>query len=124
MKYLIAIVLTAFAFGINSSAVAHGAKSKHGGIIQVASDIQFELVNKGGVVTIYVDDHGTAVPTAGASGKLTVLNGSEKTEIDLAPAGENTLRAKGDAKLVKGSKAVALIKLANKKELAVRFAIN
>jgi hypothetical protein len=55
------------------------------------------------------------------SGKLTVLNGSEKSEAALMVAGDK-LEAKG-VKLVKGVKIVAAVTTASKKTVTARFAI-
>lgn len=123
MKKLMALLAIAVTMAVSGNAVAHGEKPKHGGIVQVASDLSFELVNKEGKATIYVEDHGKPVVTANVSGKLTVLNGAEKTEVPLEPAAENTLVAKGDAKLVKGTKAIAAVTFADKKTVNVRFSV-
>lgn len=86
MKKQISAMLIAASLGLSSVAIAHGAKpAQYGGIVQTASDLQFELVNKDGNVTIYVDDHDKKRPAAGASGKLMVLTGAEKTESALVP---------------------------------------
>lgn len=123
MKKLLAFVAVAVTVAVSGKAVAHGEKPRHGGIVQVASDLSFELVNKDGKATIYVEDHGKPVATVNASGKLTVLNGAEKTEVPLEPAADNTLVAKGAAKLVKGTKAIAAVTFADKKTVNVRFAV-
>jgi len=123
MKKWIALAAMTMAVTVSGNVLAHGEQAKHGGIIQNASDLHFELVNNNGAAKIYVDDHGKAFSTAGASGKLTVLNGSEKTEVLLQPAGDNALETKGDAKLMKGAKVVASITFANKKTVSVRFSV-
>lgn len=123
MKKWLALVAMAVTVAVSGNALAHGAKPKHGGIVQSASDLGFELVNKDGMATLYVEDHGKPVSTVGATGKLTVLNGAEKTEVALEPAGENTLVTKGEAKLVKGTKAIAAVTLADKKMVNVRFSV-
>ena len=107
---------------LSNSTFAHTEKPKHGGVVQAASDLSFELVAKGDVATIYVEDHGKPFTTAGMSGKLTVLNGTEKSEAELKPAGDNRLEAQG-VKLVKGSKAVASLTTPKKKTVSVRFAV-
>lgn len=118
---LAALAVTVFA---SSSAFAHGEKAKHGGIVQESSNgVSLELVAKDGKATIYVEDHGKPVATTGAIGKLTVLNGTEKSEVALEPAGDNTLTSKGDAKLGTGAKVIAAITLADKRSANVRFAI-
>ena len=123
MKKLMALVAMAVTVAVSGNALAHGAKPKHGGIVQTASDLGFELVNKDGKAIIYVEDHGKPFSTSGATGKLTVLNGAEKTEVPLEAAGENTLVTKGDAKLMKGTKAIAAVTFADKKTVNVRFSV-
>lgn len=124
MKKFLALMVMAVTVAAGSNAFAHGEKAKHGGIVQESSNgVNLELVAKDGKATIYVEDHGKPVATAGASGKLTVLNGKEKSEVPLEPAGENALASKGDVKLVSGTKAIAMITLADKKALSVRFAM-
>lgn len=122
MKKLLALAALSLAVS-TGSVLAHGAKPRHGGIVQTADDLQFELLNKKEAAHIYVEDHGINYPVDGAKGKLTVLNGTEKTEVALHPAGDNILEARGDAKLAPGAKAVASITFANKKTVTVRFSI-
>jgi uncharacterized Zn-binding protein involved in type VI secretion len=124
MKKLITLAVMVMAVAASSNVLAHGDKPKHGGVVQAASDLSFELVNKDGKATIYVEDHGKPVSTAGATGKLTVLNGAEKSEVPLEPAGENTLVTKGEAKLGKGAKAIAAVRFGEKKEVNVLFSVN
>lgn len=102
-------------------AYAHGdAAPKHGGIVKSANDLNFELVAEGGDAALYVEDHGEALDVAGASGKLTVLAGSDKVAVDLKPAGGGKLVAAG-AKLPAGAKVVAVITTAQNKTASVRF---
>lgn len=124
MKNLMAFFAMSVAVAISGQALAHDEAAKHGGIVQESSNgVSLELVNKDGTATIYVDDHGKPVPTVGASGKLTVLNGAQKAELPLESAGANMLVARGDAKLGAGAKAIAAVTLADKKTVTVRFAI-
>lgn len=123
MKELMALVAMTVAVAASGTALAHGDKPKHGGVVSTASDLSFELVNKGGNATIFVEDHGKKLSTAGATGKLTVLNGAEKTEVPLEPAGENTMVTKGEAKFGQGAKAIASMTFADKKTVNVRFAV-
>lgn len=102
--------------------LSHGdAVAKHGGIVQMASDLSFELVPGPDGAAIYIEDHGKPLAPAGMSGKLTILNGSEKSEATLEVAGDK-LEAKG-VKLVKGSKIVANLKTAKQKSITVRFTV-
>lgn len=123
MNKILVVVALAASLSLSGNVLAHGAKPKHGGIVQSAGDLAFELVTKDGGATIYVDDHGKDLPTTGATGTLTVLKGTEKTEVPLEAGANNTLVVKGDAKLVPGSKAVAAITFADKKAVSVRFSI-
>jgi hypothetical protein len=118
-----AAVALGIASGVAAPAWAHGDEPRHGGIVQTASDISFELVNQDGKATIYVEDHGKEVATAGAVGKLTALNGAKKTEVQLAPSGANAMTTQGDAGLAKGSKAIVSMTLADKRSVNVRFSI-
>ena len=79
-------------------------------------------MSKDNAAIIYVDDHGKDLATAGASGTLTVLKGSSKSVLPLAPGAGNTLVAAG-ARLAPGTKAVASVTLANKAQVSVRFAV-
>jgi hypothetical protein len=124
MKKLMALVVIAATVAVSGNVLAHGDKPKHGGIVSsTKDDLSFELVNKDGKATIYVEDHGKPVATAGATGKLTVLNGAEKAEVPLESGGDNTMVTKGDAKLAKGAKAIAALTFADKKAANVRFSI-
>ena len=118
-----ALMACTIAVTVTGSALAHDAKPKHGGMVREVGEIQFELVQSAGKAKIYVEDHGKIFSTVGASGKLTVLNGAEKTEVALHATGENGLESKDDAKLAPGAKVVALITFADKKTVSVRFAV-
>lgn len=122
IKQLLAVVAFSICAVTSNASLAHGEKAKHGGVLQVASDLAFELVPKGDVATIYVEDHGKPFATAGMTGKLTVLNGTEKSEAELKPAGDNRLEARG-VKLAKGAKAVASVTTAKNKTIGVRFVV-
>ncbi len=116
-----AVALTASAFAADDH--SHGPKPKHGGIVAEASDIEFELVAKAGTITVFVRDHGQALATQGATGKLTILAGADKAEAALAPAGDNKLEAKGAFVVAAGTKFVAAVNLPGKKPINVRCAL-
>ncbi len=121
MKRLIACLAIALGLATTGPALAHGAKPKHGGVVQSAGDLTFELVNKDGKALIYVDDHGKAHPTAGASGTLTILTGAVKSDSALQAAGTNLLATSSAVTLAPGAKAMASITLAGKPPMLVRF---
>ena len=104
-------------------ALAHGAgKPQHGGIVQVANDVSFELVPEADGATIYLVDHDEPMSSKGIAGKLTVLQGSHKTEVDVKEAGDNKLRATG-VKIGKGDKIVAVLNNVDGKTATVRFTV-
>jgi hypothetical protein len=121
-KLLSALVLGACALALNTVSAHTGDKSKHGGIVQGASDLSFELVPQDDGATLYVEDHGKPLATQGMSGKLTVLQGKDKSEAELKPVGDNKLEARG-VKLAKGAKAVAALTTPNRKAVTVRFTV-
>ena len=119
-------VFAAFVLGLSAvsfnAALAHGgAAPKHGGVIATASDLSFELVARDGGAVIYVEDHGKPMVPTGLKGKLTVLQGDQKSEAELVPAGDK-LEAKG-IKLASGAKAVASLTTSAAKAITVRFTV-
>lgn len=122
MKKFITIAALAMAVITSQQAAAHGARPKHGGVVQSVNDVTYELVQKDGKAVIYVEDHGTARSTAGASGSLTVLTGAAKSETALAPGGVNMLASAGDVAMKRGSKAIASITFKGEQPVRVRFA--
>ncbi len=121
-RFLMALLLGLASLAHTTAVWAHGdAKARHGGIVQQASDLSFELVSDAKGAAIYVEDHGQPMAPTGMSGKLTVLKGSEKTDY-LLTASADRLEASG-AQLPKGAKAVAVINGVGKKTITVRFSI-
>ena len=57
-KFLAAAILACSTLA-SAPALAHGgAAPKHGGVVQTASDLSFELVAGEGAAMLYVEDHG------------------------------------------------------------------
>lgn len=125
MKPTITLLAFATLIGVSVPVLADGDhKAKYGGVLTVVKDVEYELVAKPDVITIFVDDHGKKVSTKGGSGKLTLLTGAEKSEVVLAPAGENGLEARGPMKTAPGTKAVATIMLPGKAAASARFELH
>jgi hypothetical protein len=113
------------AFLLPSAAFAggkHDHSPKHGGIVVEAKDMDYEIVAKPEMIQLYLSDHGKPVKLDGAKAKVTLLNGSEKSEVELQPAGDK-LEAKGAFKVTKGTKGIALVTLAGKSATTVRFEV-
>lgn len=123
MKRKITNLLFCLALVAALPAFAHGPMTaRHGGVVQMVNDRQYELTHQGGMVTLYVEDHEAKVATSGMSGKLTVLNGSDKTETPLLAGQGNDLVAKDPVTVKSGTKIVASIK-DGKGVALVRFTI-
>lgn len=123
MKKLMSTIALGISFAMVQPVFAHGEKPRHGGVVAEAKDLNFELVNRGGKAVIYILDHGQPFSTAKASGKLTVLNGTERTEAELQPAGDNTLVSATEVPLNKGAKVAASLTLAGGNNVGVRFLV-
>ena len=95
----------------------HG-QPQYGGVVAEAGEAQFELVAKDGKFIVYLSNHGQPLASKGASGKLTLLDGAKKTELELKPAGDNRLEAAGSA--ASGAKALISVQLVDKKPLQAR----
>ncbi len=123
LKHLISALSLALSCLSMNTALAHGvAKPMHGGIVQMVNDIGFELVAQPDGAIIYLMDHDKLMASKGITGKLTVLQGSNKIEADIKEAGDNTLRVLG-VKLGKGDKLVAALSNVGGKSMTVRFTI-
>ena len=124
MKQILSILALISMFALSVIVQAHGnVGAKHGGVVAVVKDIDYELVAKPDSITIYVEDHGKSVDTKAATGKLTMLTGSQKSEASLMPAGENKLEAKGKFDVKVGTKVIAIITFEGKPATSVRFEI-
>ena len=125
MKHLLLTLATAANFIAPSPALAHEdhGKPQFGGVVAEAGHYQAELVARSDSLTIHVTEHGTPVPTAGGSAKVTLLAGGKKTEVALTPAGNNRFEAKGTFDL-KGKKAVAALKVPGNPPKTLRFALD
>jgi hypothetical protein len=122
-KQLIRIVALACCAWSWTPVMAHGTgQALHGGVVRAANDIQFEMVSEADGATIYLVDHDKPMASAGISGKLTVLQGGQKSEAELKPAGDNKLKASG-VSLGKGAKVVAVLHNVAGKTVTLRFAL-
>lgn len=123
MKRLYAIAC----FALLAAAPVHGAekhdlKPLHGGVVVEANHVDYELVVKPELVALHLRDHGKPVPVTGGTAKLTLLSGTEKQDLNLAPAGDR-FEVKGSFKHTAGDKAVAVVTLSGKPARTVRFVL-
>jgi hypothetical protein len=103
--------------GVVLAHAEHG-QSQQGGIVAEAGEAQFEIVAKENKLTVFVTNHGAPVATAGASGKLTILAGSNKQEVELKPEADN--RMTGQGAITPQAKLLVMIQLPGKKPLQAR----
>lgn len=132
-KMKIKIVLTTFAMLLCVSQVwAHSdqaldsQKSQNGGQVRMAGAYHLELVmgkdkktGKENPVALYITDHGgTKIPSVGMSANITVLDGSNKSYIELKADGENRLQGNGSYTFNPKLKAVVLVNIKGQQEQA------
>lgn len=115
------VVAVAFmGWGASAFAAGSGHEAKHGGIHMESKVMDMEIVAKTDLIQLYVSDHGKPLKIDGSKAKVTLLNGTEKSEIELQPAGDK-FEAKGAFKVSKGTKGVVLVTLAGKPGTTARF---
>lgn len=113
----------ATAYAADNHSHAHQHQALHGGVVAESNDIDYELVARPEAITLHLRDHGKPLGVQGASAKLTLLQGADKSEVVLAPTGDGTLQSKGSFKVATGTKVVALVTLPGKKVANVRFVL-
>lgn len=112
------------ALGSASVSLAHGDwPAKHGGLMNEGGETSFELVARKGKAVLYVEDHGTPVPTAGAKGTLEVARGAETLNVELRAADGNRLQAVSPVSLKPGDRVKARVVMANGSIAVGRFFI-
>ena len=101
---------------------SHDHVPTNGGIVVETKAGDLEIVAKPDLLQIFVSDHGKPVQLDGAKANVTLLNGAEKSEAQLLPAG-NKLEAKGSFKVAKGTKGIAVLTLAGKPPATAMFEV-
>jgi hypothetical protein len=120
-KPLLSIAALVLAVLASHPAQAHGIGApRHGGAMSATAGTSFELVASADGAAIYLSDHDMPVSPSGLTGKLTVLNGEQKSEAGLVAVGDR-LEAKG-IKLAPGAIVVAVLRNAGGQSVTVRFA--
>ena len=122
MKKLIGTMVFCLASLMSAAACAHGTPTpNHGGVVMAVDEIWLELVVRGDVVELYLEDDGDPMDSTGVTGKLSVAG---KPDLVLVPAGGNKLKAANKVPLSKGSKVNAVLLMADKKtKVAVTFTL-
>jgi len=119
--FIVHAAIAGFAALVAAPSIADDDHSpKHGGVVVGTKSVDLELVAKPDLIQIYPTDHGKPMKITSGSAKLTLLTGSEKSEVPLALVGDK-LEAKGSFRVAKGTKAVAVVTLNGKPPVTARF---
>lgn len=121
VQLIAALALSTTAAAFAAEQHAHETKPLHGGVLVVVKDIEYELVAKPDSLQLHLRDHGKPVDVSKGTARLTVLTGTDKQEVSLAPA-KDRFEAKGSFKLAAKTKVVASVSLAGKTSTA-RFVL-
>lgn len=122
MKQLITTLVFAAATAAAPAFAADDHTPKHGGVVVETKAGDLELVARPELIVVHVSDHGKPLKLTSATGKVTVFNGNDKTEVPLVLAGER-LEAKGSFKFGAGTKVLAEVALNGKPAVAARFTL-
>jgi len=119
-RNLLSITALLCALSLPTAALAHAehGQPQFGGVVAEAGEAQFEIVGKDGKLVVHVTNHGAPLDTVGATGKLTVLSGTNKQDIQLKSAGGNRLEGAGS--YAAGAKLLLQVQLLGKKPLQAR----
>lgn len=121
------ILPLATAFGLAAALIASpafagaGHGPQHGGVAREVKNVTYELVAKPDSLTLHVSDHGKPVSTEGATAQAVIYAGNEKTPVTLAPAGGNSMAAKGSFRTGVGVRVAVTATLAGKPAAKVSF---
>lgn len=104
-------------------------KAPNGGQLRMAGIYHYELVVvkdskevKDNVIVVYVTDHGgRKIPSAGASGIVTILAGKVKATASLVPDGDNRMKGIARYASTPGTKWIISITLPGQPAEQVRF---
>ncbi len=123
MKFIhIIAAFTLAAAGPAFAAGNHDHKPLHGGIVSEAKGMDVELVATPEKLQLHLRNHGKPIDVTKSKAKVTLLNGQDKQEVELAPAG-NRLEVVCAFKVHTGTIAIAVINVAGKPPVTARFSI-
>lgn len=123
MKYLVLIV--AFVVWAGSAVAQHkheNMKGPNGGPMQDVAGVHAELVVSGNVVTInLLDESNKPTSAKGFSGTVLIVSGSNRETVQLAVAGDSSLKGEAKTPLVSGAAVTLVLKSAAGKSGQVKF---
>ncbi len=96
-----------------TSANSHGlTEPQHGGVLTTSGDWTFELLDTADGVKVYLYDDTVPFDTTGIKSKIKVDHPDSSIDVELKPAGENTLVAK-DIDIPKGATVLVVVTLSD-----------
>ncbi len=88
----------------------------------MAGPYHLELVAKDGELTLHVMDHADhTISTGGGMGKATIQTGKTRIQVELQPAGDNTLKGTGEFSVLPESVIIVFIRLPDQEAYSARF---
>ncbi|MCF2856093.1 hypothetical protein L1286_01290 [Pseudoalteromonas sp. SMS1] len=115
-----AILLTLITLVITPHVSAHGsAHPRHGGVVKIAHEMEFELVREKAGTALYLRDHGKPYFTAQLTGKITILASGKKSDAPFTSAGDNKMTA--NISIPDGAKVLVNIKEQGHHAVTVRY---
>ncbi len=123
MKKFLAVVALVLWSGIAAAQHSHGnMKGPNGGPMQDVAGVHAELVVSGNTVAINVFDESNKPTSAkGFSGSLLIVAGSMRETVQLAVAGENSLKGEAKSPVPAGAAVTLVLKNAGGKSGQVKF---
>jgi len=121
---LCTVVLGPLPVGAHKAKDSGPVTAHHGGQALAAGPYHLELVAADGDLTLYVTDHSdNAIPTHGARAKATIQHGTEKarTQVELEPSGENTLKGAGTFTINPDTGIIVFLRMPEQDAHAARF---
>lgn len=122
LSVILAVALAATSSLAAAGGPGHHHTPQHGGIVVSTKQADLEIVARPDRIQIFLDDHGKPVPLQGATAKVTLLNGADKSDVRLLPAG-NALEAQGRFAVAPGTRGVVVVTLAGKAPITTRFTV-
>jgi hypothetical protein len=121
-KFLIGAALLLWA-GTAAAQHSHGStKGPNGGPMQDVAGVHAELVVAGNVVTINIlDESNKPVPAKGFSGSVLIVAGGTRETVQLAVAGDSSLKGETKAPIGTGATVTLVLKNAAGKSGQAKF---
>jgi len=123
MKRFLMIAALALWAGVASAQHSHGSmKGPNGGAMQDVAGVHAELLVTANVVTINIFDESNKPASAkGFSGSVLIVSGSSRETVQLAVAGDGSLKGEAKAAVPAGAAVTLVLKNAAGKSGQVKF---